>query len=214
MHLHGIGPRKMSGCVIHFIISVMLYRRYSKIVVMVHCLFLNGRQHDGGHCCLKMATNAGLLLHHGAIFQEKKMYLFLEHAGGTGLAQTARAAKYLQCACAPGKDASIAGTTKKKKKKKKKNILRIQKKKTRSHQLLCEKKTLLFKFSSQVFGAADSFFSFLSSFILWPLKKPHFKKKEKKKENKLCGRLTALFFVLAGQRTSVNGAQGASTAAG
>ena len=73
-----------------------------------------------------MATNAGLLLHHGAIFQfmqEKKMYLFLEHAGGTGLAQTAHAVKYLQCACAPGKDASIAGTTKKKNYKRKKNYV-------------------------------------------------------------------------------------------
>ena len=117
LHLQWIGPRKMSGCVLHFILSGMLYRRYSRTVVMVHWLFLNGRQHGGGHCCLKMTTNAGLLLHHGAIFQEKKMYLFLEHAGRTGLAQTARAVKYWQCACAPGKDASIAGTTKKKKKK-------------------------------------------------------------------------------------------------
>ena len=98
--------------------------------------------------------------------QEKKMYLFLEHAGGTGLAQTAHAVKYWQCACAPGKDASIAGTAKKKKKHLKKKLGHIS-------------------------------FS----------KKNPYKKK-------LCGRLTVLFFVLAGQRTSVNGALGASTAAG
>ena len=96
-----------------------------------------------------------------------------------------------------------------KKKKKKKKVISASLKKKKK-----KKKILLFKFSSQVFCTADIFFSFLYSFYSLAFKK---KKKNlifKKKKKKLCGRLTVLFFVLAGQRTSVNGARGASTAAG
>ena len=98
------------------------------------------------------------------------MYLFLEHAGETGLAQTARAVKYWQCACAPGKDASIAGTTKKKKK----NWVLSASLKKKSFYL-----NSLLRFSVRPTVSSRFLYSFYSFYSL-AAKKSHFQKKKKK----------------------------------